>query len=343
MTLARVALDGMGGDFAPSAPVAGALLALSELEADHRVQLIGRESLLRDQLAAHFAGEHKGLAHLTSRLDIIDAADVIDMADKPTAALRGKPNSSMHVGLKLQVEGKSDAFVSAGNTGAQMAVSTVILRLHKSVPRAAIATVFPTSREPIVVIDSGANVDCGAAELVQFARLGAAYAESVLGRTNACVGLLSIGEEAEKGNAVVKETHQLLLASGLNFQGNIEGRDLPNGASDRGPFDVVVCDGFVGNIVLKFYEAVAPMMIGLLKKERVDDQLIAKAFGHLDYSAYGGAPLLGVNGISIIAHGKSSARALKNAVKVAAHAASSRLDAHISERLGESQNQGATA
>ncbi len=333
----------MGGDFAPSAPVAAALLALSELDSEHRVQLIGREADLREQLRAHLSGEYALLASQQNRLDIIDAQDVIDMADKPSAALRGKPNSSMHVGLKLQVEGKSDAFVSAGNTGAQMAVSTIVLRLHQGVARPAIATVFPTSREPIVVVDSGANVDCSAAELVQFARLGAAYAESVLGRTNASVGLLSIGEEPEKGNAVVKETHQLLAASGLNFHGNIEGRDLLKGESDRGPFDVVVCDGFVGNVVLKFYEAVAPMMIGLLKKEGVDDTVIGSAFGHLDYSKYGGAPLLGVNGISIIAHGKSSARALKNAVKVAARAATSRLDAHIGERLGEPARFGVNA
>jgi glycerol-3-phosphate acyltransferase PlsX len=333
----------MGGDYAPAAPVAGALLALSELDSEHRVQLIGREAVLREQLSKHLSGEHAALDGVQSRIDIINAADVIDMADKPSEALRGKPNSSMHIGLKLQVEGKSDAFVSAGNTGAQMAVSTVILKRHAGVPRPAIATVFPTARNPIVVLDSGANVDCSAEELVQFARLGAAYAESVLGRTNACIGLLSIGEEAEKGNAVVKETHQLLSASGLNFQGNIEGRDLPKGESDRGPFDVVVCDGFVGNVILKFYEAVAPMMIGLLKKQGGDDGLIAKAFGHLDYSAYGGAPLLGLNGISIIAHGKSSARALKNAVKVAARAASSKLDEHIGELLGEKQAPGDAA
>jgi glycerol-3-phosphate acyltransferase PlsX len=333
----------MGGDYAPAAPVAGALLALAELDPEHRVQLIGRESVLREQLDAHLKAEHASLASYAGRIDIIDATDVIDMADKPSAALRGKPNSSMHVGLKLQAEGKSDAFVSAGNTGAQMALSTVILRRHESVPRPAIATVFPTARQPIVVLDSGANVDCSATELVQFARLGAAYAESVFGRNNACVGLLSIGEEAEKGNAVVKEAHQLLAASGLNFQGNIEGRDLPRGESDRGPFDVVVCDGFVGNVVLKFYEAVAPMMMGLLKKNGADDVLLGKSFSHLDYSAYGGAPLLGVNGISIIAHGKSSARALKNAVKVAARAAASRLDAHIGERLGESAPSGVKA
>lgn len=328
----------MGGDFAPGAPVAGALLALSELDLDHRVQLIGRSAVLREHLDRHLAGEHASLAAVADRLEFIEAPDVIDMADKPSSALRGKPNSSMHVGLKLQVEGKSDAFVSAGNTGAQMAISTVVLRLHKGVARPAIATVFPTARDPIVVLDSGANVDCSAEELVQFARLGAAYAEAVLGRTNARVGLLSIGEEPEKGNAVVKETHQLLATSGLNFQGNIEGRDLPLGECDRGPFDVVVCDGFVGNVVLKFYEAVAPMMIGLLKKQGADDALLGRAFGHLDYTAYGGAPLLGVNGISIIAHGKSSARALKNAVKVAAHAAAARLDAHIGARLGETSS-----
>lgn len=325
----------MGGDFAPAAPVAGALLALGELESEHRVQLIGRESVLRAQLDEHLHGMHAALAPYANRIDVIDAADVIDMADKPAAVIRGKPNSSIHVGLRLQVEGKSDAFVSAGNTGAQMAVSTVVLRLHASVQRPAIATVFPTARQPIVVVDSGANVDCSPNELAQFARLGAAYAESVLGRTNASIGLLSIGEEPEKGNAVVKEAHQLLLQSGLNFQGNIEGRDLLKGESDRGPFDVVVCDGFVGNVVLKFYEAVAPMMIGLLKQNGADDALIGKSFGHLDYSAYGGAPLLGVNGISIIAHGKSSARALKNAVKAAARAAASRLDEHIGELLGE--------
>ena len=326
------------------APVAAALLALSELDPRHRVQLIGREQVLRDQVQAHLAGEYASLVSHAERIDLIDASDVIEMSDRPSAVVRGKPRSSMHVGLKLQADGHSEAFVSAGNTGAQMAISTIILRLHPNVARAAIATVFPTAGQPIVVVDSGANVDCAAEELVQFARLGAAYAESVLGRTNASVGLLSIGEEPEKGNAAVKEAHQLLAASGLNFHGNIEGRDLPAGANDRGPFDVVVCDGFVGNVVLKFYEAVAPMIVGLLRERGgVDKALVASALGHLDYSQYGGAPLLGVNGISIIAHGKSSARALKNAIKVAAQAAESRLDEHIGERLGEPAAPGARA
>jgi glycerol-3-phosphate acyltransferase PlsX len=332
--LARVALDGMGGDFAPAAPVAGALMALAELAPEDRVQVVGREAVLREQLRAHLDGEHAALSAFADRIDIIDAPDVIEMSEKPSAALRGKPRSSMHVGLKLQAEGRSDAFVSAGNTGAQMAVTTVLLRLHDGVARPAIATVFPTATQPVVVLDSGATVDCGAPELATFARLGAAYAESVLGRANPAVGLLSIGEEPEKGNAVVKEAHQILTASGLNFIGNVEGRDLPAGTCDRGPFDVVVCDGFVGNVVLKFYEAVAPMMIALLaQQEGIDARQVAAAFAHLDYSAYGGAPLLGVNGVSIIAHGKSSARALKNAVLAAASAARARLDAHVGERL----------
>jgi glycerol-3-phosphate acyltransferase PlsX len=323
----------MGGDFAPSAPVAGALLALSELDPDHRVQLIGRGSVLRDQLDAHLNGEFAALKSHADRLDFIEAADVIDMADKPSAALRGKPNSSMHVGLKLQLDGQSDAFVSAGNTGAQMAISTLVLRLHHGVQRPAIATVFPTAREPIVVVDSGANVDCSPAELVQFARLGAAYAESVFGRTNACVGLLSIGEEAEKGNAVVKETHQLLAASGLNFQGNIEGRDLPKGESDRGPFDVVVCDGFVGNVILKFYEAVAPMLFGMLMKAGVTKEQLGAVMHSLDYAKYGGAPLLGVKGVSIICHGKSSPEAIKNGILAGLRAVESKMNAHISEQV----------
>ena len=168
---------------------------------------------------------------------------------------------------------------------------------------------------------------------MQFAQLGAIYAEDVLGRANPAVGLLNIGEESEKGNAAAKEAHQLLLTAGLNFIGNVEGRDLPNGACDRGPFDVVVCDGFVGNVVLKFYEAVAPFIIGTLKQAGVDEKQLGSALKHLDYSQYGGAPLLGVKGISIISHGKSSPKALKNALKVAARAVESRMDEHIGRRL----------
>jgi glycerol-3-phosphate acyltransferase PlsX len=240
----------------------------------------------------------------------------------------------MMVGLKLQPQGLSDGFVSAGNTGAQMAASTVVLRLHDGLTRPAICTLFPTAGEPVVVLDSGANVDCSPQELVQFARLGSVYAEDMLGRRNPVVGLLSIGEEAEKGNAAVKEANLLLRSAGLNFQGNVEGRDLPTGRSERGPFDVVVCDGFVGNVVLKFYEALGPLIVDMVGKEAgVERERLAAAFKHLDYSEHGGAPLLGVRGVSIISHGKSSPRAIMNAVKVAVRAVESRLSDHIGRRL----------
>jgi glycerol-3-phosphate acyltransferase PlsX len=334
--LARIALDAMGGDFAPAATVAGALRALGEIGGEHHIQLVGIPDVVQRALDAELAGEHAALAPHAARLEIIAASDVIDMSEKPSAVLRGKPNSSMHVALRLQKEGKSDAFVSAGNTGAQMAISTLILRLHPGLSRPAISTVFPTSGLPVVVLDSGANVDCSAEELVQFARLGAVYAEDILGRTNPVIGLLSIGEEAEKGNALVKEAHQLLKESGLNFQGNIEGRDLPLGRSDRGPFDVVVCDGFVGNVVLKFYESVAPMLFGLVAKHAgLSPEQLSGAFKELDHSEQGGAPLLGVRGVSIISHGKSSSRSIKNAIRVALQAVESRMNDHIGRRLAE--------
>jgi glycerol-3-phosphate acyltransferase PlsX len=324
--LARIALDAMGGDHAPKAPVAGALEALAELDSAHSIQLVGRRADIEAQLTA------LGASNGHARLEIVDAPDVIEMADKPTD-VRKKPNSSMMLGLKIQAEGKSDAFVSAGNTGAQMAASMMALRLHAGLKRPAIATNFPTAKKSIVVMDSGANVDCSADELVQFARLGSVYAEDILGRTNPAVGLLSIGEEPEKGNAVTKEAHQLLVNAGINFLGNVEGRDLPAGTSHHGDLDVVVCDGFVGNVILKFYEAVAPLMVRMLVKEGVDEMTIKKALRSLDYSEHGGAPLLGVKGVSIICHGRSTPAAIKNAVKAAVRSVDSRMNEHIGRRL----------
>jgi glycerol-3-phosphate acyltransferase PlsX len=339
----------MGGDFAPRATVAGALHALAELDATHTIQLVGRskviEELLRDLLGGEFAGQAtRGVRR--ERLEVVEAPDVIEMTDKPGAAVRGKPNSSMILGLRLQAEGRSEAFVSAGNTGAQMAASMLILKLHPGLKRPAIATTFPSSLRPVVVLDSGANVDCSADELTQFARLGAVYAEDILGRSNPTVGLLSIGEEPEKGNSVVKEAHELLRRAddgGVNFIGNVEGRDLPAGACDRGPIDVVVCDGFVGNVVLKFYEAVAPMMLGILERAGVEAQRVTEALRDLDYSEHGGAPLLGVRGVSIISHGKSSPRAIKNAVRVAVRAVESRMNEHIGRRLARHEGEGEAA
>jgi phosphate acyltransferase len=335
--LARIALDAMGGDFAPHATVAGALYALSELDGNHTVQLVGRAEVVEKQLDTLVNGELSSLTAHRSRVELIDAPDVIEMSEKPSSALRSKQNSSMAVGLKMQVEGESDGFVSAGNTGAQMALSTVILKLHPGLTRPAIATLFPSSLRPVVVLDSGANVDCSARELVQFAWLGAVYAQCVLGHTDPVVGLLSIGEEAEKGNAVVKEANALFQKAGFRFQGNVEGRDLPAGRSDRGPIDVVVCDGFVGNVVLKFYEAVAPMIVQMLSSGLgLEPARLMDALKPLDYSEHGGAPLLGVRGVSIISHGKSSPRAIKNAIKVCVRAVDSRMDEHIGRRLAES-------
>ena len=331
--MARIALDAMGGDLAPQATVAGALLALAELDPTHCIQLVGSTPVVEAQLGTLLGGELAAHAAQRDRLTIVEAPDVIEMTDKPSAVVRGKPNSSMAVGLRLQAEGQSDAFVSAGSTGAQMVASMMILRMHAGLERPAIVTLFPSARKPVAVLDSGANVDCGAEELVQFARLGATYVECVLGRANPAVGLLSIGEEPEKGNAVTKEAHQLLQASGLNFIGNVEGRDLPAGGTEREPVDVVVCDGFVGNVVLKFYEAIAPLMIGTLRTAGVSAEQLQAGLKHLDYSEYGGAPLLGVKGVSIISHGKSSPRAIKNAVKVAVQAVVSGMNDQIGARL----------
>ena len=339
VALARIALDAMGGDKAPRAPVAGALLALAELDPRHTVQLVGRASNVAAQLDALIGGGMAHLAPLRSRLELIDAPDVITMSDKPSVAVRGKLQSSMVVGLRLQPDGRSDAFVSAGNTGAQMVASMEVLTMYPGLRRPAIGTVFPTARQAVVVIDSGANVDCSADELLQFARLGAVYAEDILGRSNPCVGLLSIGEEAEKGNKAVKEAHQLLRYSGLNFQGNVEGRDILAGSTARGPIDVVVCDGFVGNSLLKFYEAVARMIVGLLVAHGFDRHAVADVFAGLDYSDRGGAPLLGVRGTSIISHGESSDRAIKNAVMVALRAVESGLSQHVGRRLAESASR----
>ncbi len=196
---------------------------------------------------------------------------------------------------------------------------------------------FPTSAQSVLVLDSGANVDCSAEELVQFARIGTVYARALLGRENPAVGLLSIGEEAEKGNAVVKDAHQRLLQSGLNFIGNVEGRDLPRGKCDRGPIDVVICDGFVGNILLKFYESLAPTLIRMIAEAAaVDRKQLASALAHLDADEHGGAPLLGVRGVSIISHGKSSPKALMNAIHVAVRAYESGMTDEIGRRLAES-------
>jgi glycerol-3-phosphate acyltransferase PlsX len=311
----RVAIDAMGGDFAPAAPVAGTALALAD-GGDFHVQLVGQ----RDAIEAELNKQH--IAD-RSRIEIVEAPEVIGMGEKPLQAVRGKRKSSIAIGLHLQKERKSDAFISAGNTGACMAASTLILKLYPGFERPAIGAPFPTVNvdQPVLVLDAGANVDCAADELVGFAHLGQIYVRDAWGRPDPAVALLNIGEEEEKGNAAVKEAHRLIAASGLRFIGNVEGRDIVMGRCERGAFDVVVCDGFVGNVMLKFYESMRALVRQLaereLGKEFLQSEGVRRLFGHLDYAKYGGAPLLGVQGVSIIAHGSSSPAALASAVRVA--------------------------
>ena len=330
----RVALDAMGGDRAPEAEVAGALDAIDSLPDDFLIQLVGRTDAIEAELARHARPDRR-------RLEIHEAADVIGMAEKPLSAVRRKPNSSLVVGLTLQKDGRSDAFVSAGNTGASLAASTMLLGLHDGVERATVATLFPTGREPVLVLDGGANVDCSARELVGFAYLGSVYMRDLMGRPNPVVGLLNVGEEEEKGTAIVREAHQLLRrAPRLNYAGNIEGRDILPGPQQRIPVDVVVCDGFVGNIVLKFYESSARVFVGLLK-ERIPDAFDRPEMHDLnrllDYSTYGGAPLLGVRGVCIICHGSSSPNAIKNGIRVAAQAVRAGLNQHIAAEFAQGE------
>jgi len=318
----RIALDAMGGDHAPDIPVEGALQALAELPPGTcQVLLVGRRGDIEGALS-RCGGAQDGIA-------IVDAPDVVGMGEKPLAAVRGKRRSSIAVGLDLQKRGEADAFISAGNTGAVMAASTLLLGLHPGVDRPAIGALFPSGGRPVLVMDAGANVDCSARELSGFAHIGAVYARDVLGRPDPVVGLLNIGEEDEKGNAAVKEAFQLLKdSSGFRFAGNVEGRDIL-----RAECDVIVCDGFVGNVVLKFYESVARLFRGLLEKEMEPAVLESPGARHvfkvLDYSEYGGAPLLGIRGVAIICHGASPARAVKNAIRVALQAVQSHLSQHI--------------
>jgi phosphate acyltransferase len=338
--LARIAVDAMGGDFAPRAPIAGAIQALGALAPEHHVELVGQSAVIEAELDTLLRGEFAALAGVRERITIVEAPDVIAMTDKPSVALRGKTNSSMVQGIKRVADGHAHGFVSAGNTGAQMAASLVLLKLHAGLTRPAIGTIFPTKRNPVLVLDVGANVDCAAEELVQFARIGTVYARALLGRDRPAVGLLSIGEEPEKGNQAVKEAHQRLLGAGLHFLGNVEGRDIPQGECDRGAIDVVVCDGFTGNILLKFMESIGPVLIGLVSQvANLDPRQIAGSLKQLDVDEYGGAPLLGVRGVSIISHGKSSPRAIKNAIHVAVRAYESGMTDEIGRRLAESMPQ----
>ena len=322
--MVRVALDAMGGDQAPATEVAGAAEALQELPPTFAIELVGPTAALEAELAKYPDLDR-------SRVAIVDAPEVIGMAEKPLEAVRRKRKSSIVVGLGLQAAGKAQAFVSAGNTGAMLAASTIILGLHPGVERATVGTLLPTVEGPVLMLDAGANVDCSAREIVGFAYLGTIYMRDIMARPKPTVGLLNVGEEEGKGTALVKEAHGLLKrAKGINYIGNIEGRDILGGHRKVGRVDVVVCDGFVGNVVLKFYESVLGLIRHLAEQEGLwDKPETRKAFRMLDYSQYGGAPLLGVKGNSIICHGSSNANAIKNAIRVAVQAVESDFSQHI--------------
>lgn len=317
----RIALDAMGTDGAPANEVAGAVRAVGA-DPDLAVLLVGDEDVLGKSLSGHAA---------SGRIDVVHAPDRITSADAPASAFRRRPRSSISVGLGLQQRGEADAFVSAGSTGAVMAGSLFMLRSLAGVARPTVGALLPTSRGPTLLADAGANIECKPQHLLQFARLGTIYMHDVQGVAVPRVGLLNVGAEPGKGSEMVQEAHHLLSRSGLRFVGNMEGRDIIAHSCD-----VLVCDGFVGNVLLKFYESVAGFLVHHLRS-RMDpaglDPDLEEVFHVFDYTEYGGAPLLGVNGVSIICHGESPPKAISAAIAVAARAVRNGMVAHMARDL----------
>jgi glycerol-3-phosphate acyltransferase PlsX len=314
-----IALDAMGSDRAPKPEVEGAILAARQHDVD--VLLIGRKDLLRAELRQHEAASHLPI-------EIVHADEVIGMDEKAALAVRSKRDSSMRVGLRLVREGRASGFVSAGNTGAAMATAKIVLGTIPGVDRPALAAIFPTATTSVsLMLDVGANVDVKPQNLEQFAIMGEVYYRTVFGVERPRVGILSIGEEESKGNELTRAAFIHLKQLPLQFVGNVEGRDLYNGN-----VDVIVCDGFIGNVALKVSEGLVQTIRSILKESL--QSTITRQFGYLlarhafddfkkrlDYSEYGGAPLLGVKGVAIVAHGSSNAHAIKNAGRVAAEIA----------------------
>lgn len=321
----RIALDAMGTDRAPAVEVEGAVAALGSVGDAFEVVLVGDRDAIETELKNHPAAPRE-------RIEVVHAPDRISVADSPAQAIRRKPESSIAVGLTMHKRGEVDAFVSAGSTGAVMAGALLSLRPLTGVDRTPVGTVFPTASGQTLVLDAGANIETRPAHLLQFAHLGSIYAQDLLACEHPRVGLLNIGEEPEKGDERAVEAHRLLAAAPhLNFVGNIEGRDII-----LGKCDVLVCDGFVGNVLLKFYESVAGFIIDLLRRELAATRTevdLRRVFRVLDYTEYGGAPLLGVNGVVIICHGGSPPRAISNALRVAHQAVERGMVRHIERRL----------
>ena len=327
----RIALDAMGGDFAPRNNVEGAVLALKEYPHLEKLFLVGD--------AMTIGAELKRIGYQDQRLEIFHASEVVDMHESAAKAIRQKKDSSISRSVDLVKNGSAQAVISAGHTGAAVAASVLKMRTLKGIERPAVACLLPTEVGVFVLIDAGANPDSSPENLLQFGIMGSVFSEQVLGNKRPKVALLSIGEEDVKGNDITKEAFKLLKASSLNFQGNIEGRDLY-----ENPADVVVCDGFTGNVVLKTSESIAYSIFGWLRRElnrglvrKVGAQLARGAFRDIykktNAEEYGGMPLLGVNGVCIIAHGSSSPVAIKNAIRAAAESVKQDLNPHILRKL----------
>jgi phosphate acyltransferase len=315
----RIALDAMGTDGAPVSEIAGVIEALRDSEAELEVILVGDEAAIRSGLECH-------CDYPKERLTVVHAPDRVLPSDTPSKVIRRKPQSSIVIGLQLQRAGEADAFISAGSTGAVMAASLFILRRLEGVDRPAIGAVVPTAKGSLLLLDAGANVDCKPRQLLQFAHLGSAYAEHLMEVDNPRVGLLNIGEEPGKGGELALAAHRLLTESDINFIGNVEGREIILGRCD-----VLVCDGFVGNVLLKFYESVGSFIVDLLRRSAgslATTEDLEEVFRVLDYTETGGAPLLGLNGVSIICHGGSPPKAIRNAIHVAARAVRSSIVQH---------------
>ena len=325
-----IAVDAMGGDHAPRPEVEGSVLAAQEYGV--RVMLVGQPDVIRAELARH--------SRPSVAIDIVPATEVITMEDHPAQAFRRKKDSSVHVGQRLVKNDQADAFVSAGNTGAVMTAAKFILGTLPSVDRAALAAPFPNAKGGVsVLLDVGANVDSKPEHLLQFAVMGEIYYRATFGNRKPRVGLLSIGEEEIKGNELTRAVYERLKHLPVHFVGNVEGSDLFSGK-----VDVLVCDGFVGNIALKICEGLAMEIIKFLRKtyktslaSQVGYLLSKGAFKGIkrtmDYSEYGGAPLLGVRGVCVISHGKSNANAMKNAIRVAAGLARASVNEKIEQEL----------
>ncbi|MEW6075507.1 MAG: phosphate acyltransferase PlsX [Candidatus Omnitrophota bacterium] len=325
----KIVVDAMGGDYAPDVVIQGVQAAVKEYAVD--VVLVGDELQIKSCLERHKAG--------SPRITVYPAQEIIGMSEPAAASVRRKRNSSIVVGINLVKNGQADAFFSAGNTGAVVCAATLSLGLLPGIERPGIGIVMPTIQGASIVIDVGANIDPKPSQLLQYGIMAGLYFEHILKRPNPKVGLLNVGEEETKGTEFMKETHELLSNSPLNFIGNVEGKDLFSGKCD-----VIVCDGFVGNVALKVSESVAEAIQIFLKRHLLSNlwgkigllfllPSLKKFKKEVDYSEYGGAPLLGIDGIVIIGHGRSNKNAIKNAIRVAKEEVERRFNEKITEAI----------